>query len=405
MKIASIIKATFLIVALTGVALLGWKIYDTIESRSSTGGAARAAKIAAPVLVHTIEQGPITHRRTFTGSLEASASFVVAARVAGSLKQMEVNLSDRVEKGSTVASLEDDEYQQAVAHAAAALDVARANATEADSALQIANRSLARSKELETRGIEPESELDLVIAEHLSKQAEVAVSLARVKQAEAELAAAKVRLSYADVVADWPGDDQFRVVGERYVDEGASLTANTPLLRILRLDPMIAVIFAPERDYASLATGLAVTLATDSYPNQQFAGTIQRISSVFRQNTRQARVEISLENPKLLLKPGMFARISIELTHLKSATIVPITAVTKRNDRTGVFLVDEKASVTIWKEVEVGIRDGDRVQISGSEPLTGRVVTLGQQLIDDGSPITIPGESDPDSDLPAESTL
>ncbi|HMS17429.1 MAG TPA: efflux RND transporter periplasmic adaptor subunit, partial [Planctomycetota bacterium] len=251
----------------------------------------------------------------------------------------------------------------------------------------------------------PESELDLVIAEHLSKQAEVAVSLARVKQAEAEFAAAKVRLSYAEVVADWPGDDQFRVVGERYVDEGASLTANTPLLRILRLDPMIAVIFAPERDYASLAAGLAVTLATDSYPNQQFAGTIQRISSVFRQNTRQARVEISLENPKLLLKPGMFARISIELTHLKSATIVPITAVTKRNDRTGVFLVDEKASVAIWKEVEVGIRDGDRVQISASEPLIGRVVTLGQQLIDDGSPITIPGESDPDSDLPAKSTL
>jgi RND family efflux transporter MFP subunit len=351
-----------------------------------------------------IAQGPITLRRTFSGSIEASESFVVAARVGGRLIQLAANLSEMVKKGSIVARLEDDEYQQAVEQAIAALEVARANATEADSALQIANRSLERFKKLETYGIEPESELDVVIAEQLGKQAQLAVSLAQVKRAEAQLAAERVRLGYAEVVANWPGDDQFRVVGERYVDEGESLTANTPLLRILRLDPVTAVIFAPERDYARLEPGQSVTLKTDSYPNQSFPGTIKRIASVFRQNTRQARVEVTLENAKHRLKPGMFARITIELEKLDAATIVPIAAVTKRDDKLGVFVVNDQDLTATWHEVEVGIRDGSRVQISTSEPLTCRVVTLGQQLIEDGSAITIPSEASGSGDRPKKST-
>jgi hypothetical protein len=58
----------------------------------------------------------------------------------------------------------------------------------------------------------------------------------------------------------------------------------------------------------------------------------------------------------------------------------------------GVFIVNDEKSVATWQDVEVGIREGDRVQITSSQPLSGRVVTLGQQLIDDGSAITIPSE-------------
>jgi hypothetical protein len=59
-----------------------------------------------------------------------------------------------------------------------------------------------------------------------------------------------------------------------------------------------------------------------------------------------------------------------------------------RNDRHGVFIVSEDGRTVAWHTVKVGIRAGDRVQLEG-EKLSGRVVTLGQQLVDDGSAVKI----------------
>ena len=91
----------------------------------------------------------------------------------------------------------------------------------------------------------------------------------------------------------------------------------------------------------------------------------------------------------------MFIRVTVVLDRLAEATIVPEKALTTREDGTGVFVVSEDGKSVSWRDVTVGIRDGDRVQVEG-EGLSGRVVTLGQQLVDDGSPITIPAvESKP----------
>jgi multidrug efflux pump subunit AcrA (membrane-fusion protein) len=75
------------------------------------------------------------------------------------------------------------------------------------------------------------------------------------------------------------------------------------------------------------------------------------------------------------------------------ATIVPEQALTTRDDRSGVFIVSADGRSVAWHEVKVGIREGDRVQVKG-ERLSGRVVTLGQQLLKDGSAITIPDVQD-----------
>ena len=73
---------------------------------------------------------------------------------------------------------------------------------------------------------------------------------------------------------------------------------------------------------------------------------------------------------------------------LADAIIVPEQALTERNDRTGVFVVSEDEKSVLWREVKVGIREGDRVQVEG-QGLAGRVVVIGQQLVKDGASITI----------------
>ncbi len=304
---------------------------------------------------------------------------------------MFVNIADTVKRGQVVAELDNDEYVQAVAQARAVLAEAKAKLSEAESALEIANREFKRTESLLKRGIASDSEYDAATQDQLAKQAQLKVAAAQVTKAESSLETAAIRLGYTKVTAGWSGGDDYRVVAERYVDEGQTVAANAPLLLIVDLDPIVGVIFVTERDYAYLEPGQIVSLTTDAYPDEQFAGRIDRIAPVFRKSTRQARIEMIIDNSQRRLKPGMFIRATVALAKVAEAVIVPEQALVVRNDRSGVFIVRKDGKSVAWREVKVGIREGDRVQVEG-RGLTGRVVTIGQQLVDDDSPITIPSE-------------
>jgi RND family efflux transporter MFP subunit len=246
-----------------------------------------------------------------------------------------------------------------------------------------------RIKTLKKRGVASESQYDEVVAEQSARRARLAVAGAQVLRAEALLETANIRLGYTKVTADWTGGEDRRLVAERLVDEGYTVAANTSLLLIAELDPITGIIHVTEKEYALLEPGQTALLATDAYPGEDFVGRIERISPVFREATRQARVELTVDNRSSRLKPGMFIRATVELAHLADAVIVPEQAITFRDDQTGVFVVNEEKMTVSWRPVQVGIQEGRRVQVEG-EGLSGRVVTLGQQLIEDGSAIFIP---------------
>lgn len=380
-----ILLAVLLLVA----AGLGWTVFHALTERGGAGNRG-ALKHAAPVEVAPIRRGPIELRRTYSGTLEPRAEFVVAPKVSGRVERLAVDLADTVRRGQVVAELDNEEYVQAVAQAKADLEVAKANLAEAKSALKIADRELERIRTLRSRGVASESQLDAARANHLTKQAQLEVASAQAAKADASLETANIRLGYTKVRASWTGGSDRRVVAERFANEGGTVAANASLLLIVELDPITGVLFVTEKDYVRMRKGQIATLTTDAYPGERFQGRIDRIAPVFRQATRQARVELAIENPAQRLKPGMFIRVSAVLDRLADATIVPEKALTTRNDRTGVFVVSEDGRSVAWRDVAVGIRDGDRVQVTG-KGLSGRVVTLGQQLIDDGSAISIPG--------------
>jgi RND family efflux transporter MFP subunit len=322
-------KIFILTVLLIGAAAgLGWVIFGQFQDRADSSKSGKALR-PVPVEVAQIQRGLIALQRTFSGELEALAEFVVAPKVSGRVERVLVNIADSVKRGQVVAELDNDEYVQAVAQAQADLLVARANQSQAKSALEIANREFKRTESLLKRGIASDSEFDVATQEQLAKQAQLKVAAAQVTKAESSLEIANI---YTKVTAGWTGGDEHRVVAERYVNEGQTVAANAPLLLIVDLNPIVGVIFVTERDYAHLIPGQLVSLTTDAYPGEQYTGRIDRIAPVFRKSTRQARIEMT---------------------------------------------------------VKVGIREGNRVQVEG-EGLSGRVVTLGQQLVKDGSAITIP---------------
>ena len=117
-----------------------------------------------------------------------------------------------------------------------------------------------------------ESQLDEAKAAQLANKAELEVAKAQVTRAESSLETANIRLGYTRVTADWTGGNDRRVVAERYVDEGQTITANTSLLSIVELQPITGVIFVTEKDYTYLHPGQRASLTTDAYPGERFEG-------------------------------------------------------------------------------------------------------------------------------------
>jgi RND family efflux transporter MFP subunit len=344
----------------------------------------------APVEVASIERGSITLHRSFSGTLEARARIVVAPKVGGRIVRLNVDLADPVSRGQVVAELDDDEFKQTVRAARAELAVARATLSEAEASLDASDRELQRYETLRKRGIASESQLDAARAEKLTHQAKREMAAAQVRRATATLQTALIRLGYTQVKATWAEGDDSRVVAERHGNAGDTVAANTPLFTVVELDPITGVIHVSESDYAHLHEAQAVTLTTDAYQGKTFVGTVERVAPTFRTGSRQARVELRLNNADQRLKPGMFVQAKIALERHDDVQIVPQAALTVRDDTTGVFLVHEGADGTTvrWREVRTGIRSGERVEVLG-DSLSGQVVTLGHQLIDDGSRVTL----------------
>jgi RND family efflux transporter MFP subunit len=229
------------------------------------------------------------------------------------------------------------------------------------------------------------------MSEYTNQEAKVKVAKAQVAQKKAALKAAQIRLSYAQIRVSWNDKKGSRVVGERFVDEGAMLAPNTPILSVLDINTMIAAIHVIERDYPQIRIGQEASVTTDAFPGKFFSGKIVRIAPLLKETSREARVEIDVPNKDGLLKPGMFVRVEIQFEKHPGATVVPFSALVKRGGRQGVFMTGSDNKTAHFVPVTSGISDGERVEIL-SPTLSGWVVTLGHHLLEDGSPIILPGD-------------
>ncbi len=370
-----------------GLVVVAVLVYAVGSQLVGPSAPSRGKGRPAPVSIAKIETRAITLSRTYSGTLEAPDSIVLASKVEGRVEEVAVDLADVVTPGAVLVRIDDDAQRQLLSQATAELAVAKANHAEAKRAVTIASRDLERVEKLRARGVSSESQLDAVRANHISKTAQVEVTAAQIERAAAALQSARIRLNDTRLSATWEGDSK-RVVAERFVDEGALVTPNQPLLSIVQLDPIEAVVFVSEKDYGRLSPDQRATLTADAFDGERFEARVARIAPVFRPQSRQARVELVVDNADGRLKPGMFIRATITLAREEATTVVPNEALTTRDGEAGVFLVNDDDTVS-WRPVRTGIADASRVQILEG-PTSGRVVTLGHQLLDDGSAVTIP---------------
>ncbi|MFW5970346.1 MAG: efflux RND transporter periplasmic adaptor subunit, partial [Halofilum sp. (in: g-proteobacteria)] len=120
-----------------------------------------------------------------------------------------------------------------------------------------------------------------------------------------------------------------------------------------------------------------------------FEGRISRIAPRFQSDSRQARFEVTMPNEDRALKPGMFVTVRVTVATADDATMVPPEAIVRREEGPGVYrIVDGDPPTVRFVPVTVGIEGDDGVEILEPD-LSGRVVTLGQQMLEDDAPITV----------------
>jgi RND family efflux transporter MFP subunit len=382
-------KRFFVTVVILAVVMgLGWKIYQKIVAAKPNDMGPKG-NLAVPVEAASVRKATVRDIELFTGTLLAESQFTVAPKIAGRLEKLKVNIGDPVKNGQLIAELEDDEYSQKLEEDTAKLEVTKATVGECASSLEGASKEFERVKELRQKNAASESDFDRAEEQYKINESKYKVALARVIQDEASLKSSQIRLSYTKIFVAWEEGDEDRVVGERFVDEGAMLAPNVPIVSILDIEPLRAIIHVIERDYSSVKIGQLAKITTDAYPGETFTGKIVRVAPLLIESSRQARVEIEIPNKDHNLKPGMFIRAEIEFATHNDVTVVPVSSLSRYHGAQGVFLVEEQNKIARFVPVTQGIVDGDLAEIV-APPLTGSVITVGQHLLEDGSAIILP---------------
>lgn len=381
---------TKLFISIIVVALIIAVIFR-IFSPSKTGaakpsfGGGGQAKGPTAVKVDEIKTGNIVQQREFTGTIDASYTYKIAAKVAGSLSKISKRIGDEVHKNEVIGQIEDTEFRLAVDEASAQVKVSQASIDEAKAQASYIEREFERISDLVGKGISSQADLDAIQTQLTAQRSRLALAEAQYAQRVATRSQARTRLGYTALRSSKSG-----FVSERHTDEGALLSVNTPVLTVVGIDTVYIQVPVTERDYPFIQKGIPCRISVDALPDTFFTGIVSGASAAFRTDSRAALTEIAVVNKAHELKPGMFARIVMDLSQKQNVQLVPIGALIVRKGSDAVFVVKNETARLV--PVVVGIKDLTHAEII-SPPLDGKVVTLGQHLLSDNAPVITGSES------------
>jgi len=379
-------KIRLAIFALIAVAaIVAMRMLSAADSKKAAVGGGSGGGRGAPVPVEAagVSVRPMVDIREFTGTVKASYTYVVSAKVSGRLININKRIGDAVKANEIIGRIEDTQFRNSRDEARSQVRVSRASLEEAKAQLAHIERELERTRGLVEKGIASRAELDALTTQHATQSSRHELAKAQLEQRQAALSQANNNFDNTQVRVSEGG-----LVAQRHVDGGTLLSVGGPIVTIVGIDTVFVELAISERDYQSIKQGKTAVVTTDAIPGRSFDAVVHRVAPFFQAASRTAVAEIALRNDSRLLKPGMFARINIKLNEDAAARVVPSAALVEREGRYSVFVIGDSLKVRSVP-VQVGINDGSYAQILSPADLDGQVVTLGQHLLRNGSVVSI----------------
>ena len=303
---------------------------------SSSSSKQETAQSTDSTQVVTVDAARLTElgsRQQYTAQLEAKTLNNITAQAGGRVKQILVAVGDRVAAGQVVARME---------------------ATQASAAqiqLADAKTNFARMDELYKVG---------------------GISKAQWEQAKSALEQAKLSYGNASENTLLRSPISGFVTAKNY-DNGDVTSPAQPILVIQQVSPLKVVVNVSEQYYTRLKPGLEAHLSVEALGEQTFSGRITKVSPTVDATTHTVGVEIEVANKDQRLRPGMYARLSLDFGIRQALTISDKAIV--RQAGSGIrYVYVLKEGKAVYREVELGeLQDGRYEALRGIEP--------GEQLI------------------------
>jgi RND family efflux transporter MFP subunit len=292
---------------------------------------------------------------SITGTLAPRNWTTVKAKVAGDLKTILVREGESVRPGQVLARIDTQEAQARLDEKVADLEGGRAQ-------LGLADKNRANNLALLQQKFISQNAFDSV-------QSGYQVSEARLKALEAQVALAKKALADTVIVAPQAG-----IVSQRHAQPGEKLPVDGKILTLVDLAEMEVEAAVPAGDIPSIRVRQEVSFRVEGYGEREFRGRIDRINPATQSGSRSILVYAVLPNQDGALKGGMFAKGSVTLSRIESATVLPLSAVREENGKTYVMRIANGRLEP--RAVKLGLRNEDEgvVQIVGGLDAQSQVV-------------------------------
>ncbi|MDB5859129.1 MAG: putative periplasmic linker protein, partial [Ramlibacter sp.] len=332
----------------------------TAAARNGAGAASGPARPPS-VEVAKVELMRLTDDAQAVGSLKSRQSVMLRPEVAGRVTRINFRDADRVRRGQLLVQLDDQLQQALVQQSQAELSIARANHKR--------NQDLVEQKFIAQRAVDE--------------------SAANLQVAEAKLGLALATAARLKILAPFDG-----IAGIRSISIGDYLKDGADIVNIEDLDAVFVDFRLPERYQTRVRPGQTALVDVDALPGKRFSAVVQAIDPLVDANGRSVGVRGCIDNRQLLLRPGMFARITPVFGVREDARVIPEEAIVPLGGRQYVYKLvdgpDQDTRIAQRVEVQVGIRQPGKVEVvSGLQP-GDVVVTAGQQRIQkDGTPVRV----------------
>jgi membrane fusion protein (multidrug efflux system) len=332
-----------------------------------------------PVEIETVSTGPIKETMELTGWIKANQLVDIASKVPGRVESLSVisnegvsvNLEEGVEvkKGQQLASIDHDIYLAEVA-------AAKANVRAAEVEIADAEREKKRMVALYEGGSATEQNKD---------KAETAAEMAtaRLNSAKANLELAEINLRESAIISPIDG-----IVTAKYIDAGNLVKADDRIVTVADIKTVKVIVAAAERYSEQILVGTPAIIKVDALPEKVFTAKVYSIYPALDEQTNAVQVEIRLENDQLLLKPGMFARVTLIIKQKDNTVVIPRDVVLGgKIDPYYVYVVNNNiAHKTL---VQIGITQADKYEILDGLKPGQTLVVNGMSFLKDGTKVEI----------------
>jgi len=363
----------------TALALVAVCISAAAGCGNSGGSAASvSAEAPPPAAVVQVRRAPLSNTLSIAGEFLPYQEVELHAKVAGYIRNINVDIGDHVHKGQVLAVLEIPELVAQVQAASAGVrhsqeeisraqnDVSRA---EADHAALHAGAARLRQASEARPGLIAEQELDDATAKDRSAEAQVdaaksglAASRQQLEVSQADQQHYAALSEFSRITAPFDG-----IVTWRYADTGSLIQAGTsnisslPVVKLSQVNVLRLRIPVPESLAASVHDGEPAEIRVKA-TDEHFSGRVMRSTDSLDRSTRTMQVEVDVPNQDYKLTPGMYADVSLRVQNDPNALTLPLQAINRGEDKTTVLLVNSLNHVE-EREIHTGIEGSDRIQV------------------------------------------